>query len=223
MPINNFSGSTFVAFADIAGFQKRMNKPNSAMEALHHFYSHGYNIIRSQQQDAPERVEGLFISDCAVLFVRHDHANIRAQLRAILSVVQSINRELLQHDLMLFTAIAHGRFDYSQRQEFTGIEKNLILGEPYLEAYIDQSSGSPKLNPGQCRILHKNIPQDMLPLSSDDEYFHRIRHGCDRSYFYWMCETSHEIESFDRLYRDAGRLKGDKKYEGMLKALKRNI
>ena len=222
MPINNFNGSTFVAFADISGFQKRMKKPNSAMEALHHFYSHGYNILRSQQQDAPERVEGLFISDCAVLFVRHDHANIRAQLRAMLSVVQSINRGMRQHKLMLSTSIAYGRFDYSQHQEFTGIEKNLVHGDPYLEAYRDQSSGRPKLNPGQCRILHKNIPPAMLPLLNDNKYFNRIRPGCDHSYFYWMCDTSDEIEGFDRLYRDAERLKGDEKYDGMLRALKQH-
>lgn len=220
MPINNFSGSTFVAFVDIAGFKKHMKKPNSAMEALHHFYSHGYNILRAQRQDAPERVEGLFVTDCAVLFVRHDHADIPAQLHAVLSVVQSINREMLQHDLMLSTAIAYGHFDYTSRGEFVGIEKNLLHGDPYLEAYLEQSSGSPKLDPGQCRILHKRIPPDTLPLPNDDEYFSRVMPSHGHSYFYWMRNTTAEIEDFDRQYRDAKRLKGDEKYDGMRKALR---
>lgn len=218
MPLEDFHGPTFVAFTDIAGFKQLMPTRDRAMQALHRFYSQGYRILRAQPPHAPARVEGLFISDCAVLFVRPRHADVHAQLRAVLSVVQSINRQMLQRELMLSTSIAYGHFDYTPRDEFAGIEKNLIHGAPYVEAYLDQSSGSPKLDPGQCRILHEHIPPGVLPLPDGDEYFSRVRPVRNHSYFYWMCRTPAEIEGFDQQYRDAYNLK----YAGMLNALRRN-
>jgi hypothetical protein len=118
MPLEDFHGPTFVAFTDIAGFKQLMRIRNRAMEALRRFYSHGYGILRAQPQDAPIRVDGPFISDCAVFFARPSDLDVRGKLRAVLSVVQSINRKMLQQELMLSTSIAYGHFDYTSREKF---------------------------------------------------------------------------------------------------------
>lgn len=41
-------------------------------------------------------------------------------------------------------------------EEFSGISKNLLYGNAYLDAYLD-SIDKPKWNSGLCRILSKNI------------------------------------------------------------------
>lgn len=217
MPLEDFHGQTFVAFTDIAGFKALMQNRDRAMGALHEFYRHGYLVLRAQPNGAPARVDGLFISDCAVLFVRSAQPEPRAKLRAILLAVREINRAVLEQGIMLSTSIAFGHFDYTQRQEFSGIEKNLIHGAPYVEAYMDQTSGSPRLDPGQCRILHENLPFDLSGLPQRDDVFSFIRPGRKHSYFYWMCRHPQEIEDFDQDYSDAYNLK----YSGMLNALKR--
>jgi hypothetical protein len=91
-------------------------------------------------------------------------------------------------------------------------------GAPYVEAYLDQSSGKPKLEPGQCRLLHENVPQEVFQPRDNDPHFSRLRAaGATRSYFYWMCSTSADIDDFCREYQDAYQLK----YAGMLNALKK--
>ena len=123
---------------------------------------------------------------------------------------------MLESDLMLMTSIAYGNFQYMARQEFIGIEKNLILGAPYLEAYLDQSAGTPKREPGECRLLIDDNSIGILPLPEAHPYFSRVRKIGSRWYFYWMRDTAEEIDAFMVQYKDAYNLK----YSGMLKALK---
>jgi hypothetical protein len=215
MPLKNFQGQTFVAFTDISGFKQLMQSRDRAAAALKHFYSEGYAILKKQQQGNGIQVEGFFISDCAVLFVRPASAAAINQLRALLSVVQAVNRVMLERDVMLTTSISYGIFSYGARREFIGIEKNFIVGEPYIEAYLDQSAGKPKLEPGECRILGKSLPGGILPADAGDLYLARVRNVGSNWYFYWMRDRSDEIDAFKLQYKDAYNLK----YSGMLKAL----
>ena len=66
MAVKNFSGKTFVAFVDISGFKVIMSEDKSqAVGALNKFYQIGYQVL----QDYQNKVNGIFVSDCAVLFV----------------------------------------------------------------------------------------------------------------------------------------------------------
>src|SRR6266496_1368205 len=216
MALNDFHGDTFVAFTDISGFRSLMRSRERALTALHHFYQDGFRLLRAQYERAVH-VEGLLVSDCAVLFVPSDHADQATKLKALLQVIEDLNRSMLHHDLMLTTSIAYGLFDYTPRNEFLGIEKNFVHGAPYVEAYLDQSSGRPKLEPGQCRLLHEAT--NILTLPDNDPLFSRVKRANNKqSYFYWMCRQENQIEAFDREYSDAYNLK----YSGMLNALKRN-
>lgn len=218
MPLNDFHGDTFVAFMDISGFRTLMRSRERALTALHHFYQDGFGILRDQYE-RPVHVEGLLISDCAVLFVPSPSSVDRlVKLRALLQIIEAMNRQMLRHDLMLMTSVAYGSFDYTPRNEFLGIEKNLVHGAPYVEAYLDQSSGKPKLEPGQCRLLHHDNAA-ALRFPNGDPVFSRIKQASTKqSYFYWMCDNADEITDFEREYCDAYSLK----YSGMLRALKRS-
>ena len=75
------------------------------------------------------------VSDCGILFVRDDNPSKPEKLRLLLDVVEKINRDLLEHNVMLTTSIAYGKFSYHSRIEFPGIEKNLFLGYAYIDAF----------------------------------------------------------------------------------------
>ena len=78
MPLNNYDGNTFVAFLDISGFKELMRNEKKAWNALDKLYQYGYEILGNQNNEC--RVEGIFISDCGVLFVRRDNRNISSIL-----------------------------------------------------------------------------------------------------------------------------------------------
>lgn len=205
MPLNPFDGDTFVAFIDISGFKELMRK-NLAHKALDYFYRSGYYLLQESQQDG-DGVEGLFVSDCGVLFAR-DTSDHRQGLLSLLKVIKSINEEMLDNGYLLTTSVAFGHFKYTQRIEFDGIEKNPIFGQAYLSAFLDAEVCTPKLQPGLCRIVKKNLPNDILDRigdQSEDLFQYILERSGDKShmYFHWMLIDRAHAQQFEESYCDA--------------------
>jgi hypothetical protein len=204
MPIPDYDGDTFVSFSDISGFKEMMKREDRAITALNQFYSAGYRVLQNTTE-----VHGIFVSDCAVLFV-NAATDATHKLTSLLGVIEQLNREMLSHDVMLTTSIAYGRFSYHQRLEFTGIEKNPIYGNAYVAAFIDNESGQPVIQPGQCRLVAQGLEHlGQLPIP-------RLKHERKHLYFYWMARDEAAIPSFNEKYADAYQ----QKYRGILEALK---
>ena len=204
MAVKNFSGKTFVAFVDISGFKVIMSEDKSqAVGALNKFYQIGYQVL----QDYQNKVNGIFVSDCAVLFVTKNTSKDE-QLNILLEVVQKINKQMLEENFMLTTNISYGDFYYEDRVEFTGISKNLLLGSAYLEAYLD-SIANPKIEAGMCRILSKNI-EDTSFLDSNQFLMRKKQHY----YFYLNVNIPEQIEAFEKNY-------SNDKYDVIFQSLKK--
>ncbi len=215
MPLNRFNGNTFVAYIDISGFKELMRR-NRALKALDSFYQSGYYQLQESQRHG-ESVEGLFVSDCGILFVR-DTSDHRQGLLSLLRVIKRMNEEMLNKDYLLTTSIAFGRFAYNQRIEFYGIEKNPIFGQAYLSAFLDSEASTPKLQPGQCRIVTKNLPLGILDRIGDrgeDLFQYILERSGDKShlYFYWMLTDRVHAQQFEESY-------GEAKYYGIRRILR---
>ncbi|GCC50334.1 hypothetical protein SanaruYs_05490 [Chryseotalea sanaruensis] len=206
MPIHNFSGTTFVAFTDISGFKELMKNDKRALDALRHFYQAGYDSLSNDRG-----IEGFFISDSGILFARE--GNNQEKLTNLLLSIKEINRLVLERNYMLTTSISFGAFDYHDKLEFEGIEKNPIYGYAYVQSFLDNETGKPRIQPGQCRLVKKNLPLDIV---ITPENFPLLKSAGGHYYYYWNVESPNEIESFENRYNDSYSLK----YEGMLKALK---
>lgn len=226
MPITNYDGETFVAYLDIAGFKELMKEEKEALKVLDKFYQSGYSLLRNQ--DTTYRIEGIFVSDCGVLFARMDNSATPCEsgnLLTLLEKIKQINIKMRDSDYMVTTSIAYGRFRYQQRIEFEGINKNQIYGNAYVTAFLDNEKGKPRIQPGQCRIISKNLPAsiaDVIERSENNDFFKMIRkRGSDNEhyYYYWMINNPVEIKRFEQNYRNSY----NSKYAGMLKALKGEI
>ena len=158
MRIENYEGKTFVAFMDISGFKKLMNDRNRALKAMDKLYQYGYDMI---DQIDNTQVEGIFISDNAILFVRNSRDKLSC-LKSLLSFIRDLNRKMLQHNFMLTTSIAFDDFEYENRRTLRGIEKHPVYGKAYLSAFLDNENGRPKIMPGQCRILKSKLLEEMF-------------------------------------------------------------
>jgi len=223
MPIKNYEGNTFVAYLDICGFKALMRSEQKAWTALDKLYTYGYQALKQFKNQA--KIEGVFVSDCGILFVRkpcidNTLTSPETALHPLLSVIRAINRNMLNNDFMLTTSIAYGPFKYQKRIEFVGIEKNPIYGNAYVSAYFDCENGLPKIQPGQCRLIKGSFPEgyDMESLNNG-QFSGLLREkpgDAKHYYFYWMRNYPEEIDTFEEIYQDAYNLK----YQGMLKALK---
>ena len=196
--LNKFSGQTFVAFIDICGFKAMMSE-NKAFDALNKFYQIGYDELQ-----ACGDINGIFISDCGILYVTRDTSKEK-KLEILLRIVRSINLKMLEADYMLTTNIAYGDFSYLERIEFNRISKNLMMGNAYVKAFLD-SQAKPKIDVGECRILKEDIEED----------FFNNPHLCPRGkyfYYYWNVEDPEKIDLFKKDYKDS-------RYIGALQILK---
>ncbi len=208
MAIPDFDGYTFVAFTDISGFKEMMEDERLAVRALDHFYQAGFDVLQEHGD-----VHGVLVSGCAILFVSGGQRQ-DSLLHPLLSTMERLNRNLLRHDIMLTTSISYGRFIYHQRFEFEGIEKNPVFGNAYVAALLDNERGSPRIQPGECRIV--NSPEtNVRNCGADPRLIRRGKH----TYFYWMAHNADSIEAFRRRYQDAYQ----QKYRGMLEALKEAV
>lgn len=203
MPIPGFQGDTFVAYADISGFKEMMKKGEKAVRAIDIFYKSGYSLLQRHNH-----IHGMFISDCAILFA-HDGDGPHEKFRNMLAVIEGLNRELLQHEIMLTTSIAYGQFSYHQRLEFDGIEKNPIYGNAYVAAFLDNEAGTPSIQPGQCRIIKHGFPNinlsDMPQIEETEMHYN----------YFWMVRNNNQLRTFKELYNDTYQ----QKYRGMFDAI----
>lgn len=208
MAVSNFNGDTFVAFTDISGFKEMMKGDGQkAIRALDKLNRAGYAAL----QRKPE-INGFFVSDCGILFVKDNSLSKHEKLSVMLEVVEDINRSLLDDDIMLTTSIAYGKFSYHSRIEFDGIEKNPIYGNAYVAAFLDNETGKPIIQPGQCRIVLDQNDHNLIEVND------RLLETTKHLDFYWMVDKFEQIEGFKSQYNDSYQLK----YRGMLSALKNN-
>jgi hypothetical protein len=199
--MEDFIGNTFVAFLDISGFKKLM-KGGKAWDALDKLYSNGFKAIRDQDS-SDFRVEGIFISDCGILFVRNNSSaaaesneeRLSKSLNALLSVIKEINIKMIKKEFMLTTSIAYGGFKYQDRIEIPEVRKAPICGNAYLDAFLDTETSGTRIRPGECRILKNTIVPTI----------HQLNHLCVDTgpylYYYWMCHKDHQrIKDFRETY-----------------------
>lgn len=222
MSITDFHGETFVAYVDISGFKELMIH-NNAIQALNIFYSSGYDVLLNQKVDPNIKIEGVFVSDCAVLYANSKSKSIIEKLDAILIIIKKINMRMLQENYMLTSSIAYGEFSYHNRIEFPGIEKNPIYGSAYVNAFLDNEKTLPKMQPGQCRILINDAVNDAIAgcenKPGEISLVKKIKGDNKHLRYYWNLETIDQVEAFENEYMNSY----NTKYSGMLCALKRNI
>jgi len=223
VPILNYDGNTFVAVLDISGFKVLMQNEEVALKALDRLYQYGYETLRQQNGVCP--VDGIFVSDGGVLFVRENNRGVPnelASLESLLVVIKELNERMISNNFMLTTSVAYGQFKYQERIEFTGIGKTPMYGNAYVSAFLDNENGRPRIEPGQCRIVKKDIPRSVssaIESNTNNGILGMMskRIGDNTHYyFYWNVDNTARISQFEQRYKDAYSLK----YAGMLKALK---
>lgn len=152
-----------------------------AMDAL---YSSGYRTLQAGLQREP-RVEGIFVSDCGILFSRREVETEQQALRSLLEAVAQIHKEVFESAFSLTTAIAFGEFTYRSKIEFEGLGKDAMHGNAYIAAFKDSENKVKKLYSNECRILKKGLPQN-IDMESIPVARGKIREEENHFYFDWM-------------------------------------
>jgi hypothetical protein len=170
----------------------------------------GKRFRQPVHQDLLE-VDAIAVSDCAVLFSRIDNSksprirqrDIVKGLGSILEFVRRLNGMLINTkdgpQILTTCSIDYGDFKYEDRIEVSNMKEVYFIGQPYVNAFLDNEFGEPKILPGQCRLLKENIdsikefpnnhPFSVL-VTEEEKYY----------YYYWMVLGRDDIKRFKKEY-----------------------
>lgn len=126
----------YVAFLDILGFKnKLMQMPqNRAKNYIGEFSSTVYNIFQRQLG----RINGFIVSDSIVLSTNDV---MQESLITLVDITQTIcKEEFSKNGILIRGAIAKGEFDDMPAKELPNLQKRLIVGQAYVDAYLLESS-----------------------------------------------------------------------------------
>jgi hypothetical protein len=187
----------------------------------------GYYLTKENDPDIAGKIKGIFVSDCGIIWTDEavNEENSYETFKLILTAVKKINEDTMNSQIMrrnrrmLSTSVAYGEFYPIKTVEHGNIQKNLIYGQAYIDAYMDNSN---KLDPGLCRIVTEKLPETisgMLSITNNNDHlFSFLCKEEDKLYYYWNCRTIDEITAFKKQYQIAK----DSKYKKMFDALSEN-
>mgnify|MGYP001623054522 FL=1 len=126
----------YVAFLDILGFKNKLKQlpQNEAKGFIGDFSSTVYSIFQWQLG----KINGYIVSDSIILSTNDV---MQASLIALVDVVETICKcEFSQNGILIRGAIAKGEFDDMPAKELPNLQKKLIVGQAYVDAYLLESS-----------------------------------------------------------------------------------
>lgn len=128
----------YVAYLDILGFKETLKKleHDDAIKYIKDFASLVYNKFSKVEPD--RKVKGYIFSDSIILYTT-DIKN--ESLLALIHLIRDICRDEFEvNKVLLRGGLARGTFDKVPASELEALEKGLIVGKAFVEAYILESS-----------------------------------------------------------------------------------
>lgn len=154
----------YVAFIDILGFKEKIktSKQHEAVDFIRGFSSMLYRQWEGcRVNDAPD-LNGFIVSDSIILYT--NNTNPTGLILMIDFLINIYKQAFIEKGILLRGAIAKGDFDKIPSYSFDNLQKGLIVGSAYIEAYTLESSKK-----GALLIMKNNVKQDLheyLPLIS---------------------------------------------------------
>ncbi len=206
--MRNFNGSAFVAFADLCGFKELMRSRENAYSALNRLYNRAYELGK-----AHPAVDALAVSDCVVAWV----AAANNGLDTLLKYAKKLHSHMLERDYLMRTTIACGQFQYQERINLDNLQKDMMYGGAYLEAYRKND----KAEPGSIVILNDDAladPTRFAPAHASLMMRMRANNRGDWEFF-WSVRDETEIEDLKRNRTDSYQAR----FAALVRAYKGNI
>lgn len=134
----------YVAFIDSLGFKQQITSVSreQAVEVIKSFNQSVFNIWRELGLNHDNSVKGRTFSDSVIV---HTSGDSIEELNKILNFLTRLYKEsMTKCDLPLRGGLSIGQFDDIQAVEFDNLQKGLIVGTAFIDAYLLESSNNIK-------------------------------------------------------------------------------
>lgn len=134
----------YVAFIDTLGFKQRIQSISheEAVEVIRQFNQSVYNLWRELGLDRDETIKGRTFSDS---FIIHSQGNTDIELEKIIKfLIRLYKTSITESDLPLRGGLSIGNFEDIPATEFNNLQKGLIVGTAFIDAYLLESDNGIK-------------------------------------------------------------------------------
>lgn len=128
----------YVAFLDILGFKETLKKleHDDAIKYIKNFASVVYNKFSRVESD--RNIKGYIFSDSIILYTNDTKDG---SLSALINLIRDICRDEFEvNKVLLRGGLTRGAFDKVPASELKALEKGLIVGKAFVDAYRLESS-----------------------------------------------------------------------------------
>lgn len=154
----------YVAFLDILGFKDKLRnlKHTGAKDYIGKYSTCIYNVFMNTNLN--HEINGYIVSDSVILYSKDTDPN---SLKTLIKMIKEICRsEFTKNGILIRGAIAKGEFDKIPATELPKLQKQLIVGQAYVDAYLLENSvkviGINLSQEVYQDIINANIPNDIF-------------------------------------------------------------
>ena len=127
----------YVAFLDILGFKEKL-RSISQDEATHYIGGFSSTAFFQWEEEDPQNLHGYIVSDSFIIYSNDASDD---SLKELIQVVTNICKaEFTHNSIIMRGAIAKGNFDRLEAREISTLQKGLIVGQAYVDAYLLEGS-----------------------------------------------------------------------------------
>lgn len=150
----------YVAFIDILGFKKKLNRlsQQDAERFIADFSSMLYREWRNCNYQNQENINGFIVSDSIIVHtINTDSSSLKLLLDFIVNIYK---KAFVEKGILLRGAIAKGCYEQLSTYSFSNLQKGLIVGQAYINAYTLESSYK-----GSLIMFKEDVKEDILELT----------------------------------------------------------
>lgn len=155
----------YVVFIDILGFKgklKRLKQPE-AEKFIENFSTMLYGEWKKQKCHNNNLIKGFIVSDSVII---HTMDTSMEALDTLLKITIAVSKRAFQgQSILLRGAIAKGDFRHLEAVSFENLQKGLIVGQAYIEAYTLESATKTS-----AIHLTKDVYEDICNFYGENEY-----------------------------------------------------
>ena len=123
----------YVAFLDILGFKDKLKKMNQN-EAAHFIGAFSTTAFQQWEAETVSKLNGYIVSDSFIIYSNDVSCE---SLQELIKVIDKIcKKEFAVNGILLRGAIAKGNFEKLEAREISTLQKGLIVGQAYVDAYL---------------------------------------------------------------------------------------
>lgn len=123
----------YVAFLDVLGFKDKLGKMKQ-YEAAEFIGNFSTTAFRQWEIEKISKIKGYIVSDSFVIY--SDDVSCEALEELVRVVTNVCKKEFADNSILLRGAIAKGNFEKLEAKEISTLQKGLIVGQAYVDAYL---------------------------------------------------------------------------------------